>query len=157
MATRQDIQVAQDLVRFVNVMNDLFDCASYLLQDIDPQTGVKYQTRNEDGSLRDTTVEELKNQVRRTGQSISGYQNMIASFIQGYGKTKVINALQSIGIDFDSIQTDLSCFKAEAGNLRQNLQNAQTKVDLVSLANHIDAKVPKLTLVRRTWCLKGRV
>jgi len=38
MSTRQGIQVALDLVRFGNIMNDLIDVASYYAHEIDPET-----------------------------------------------------------------------------------------------------------------------
>ena len=153
MATRNDIQIAQDLVRFIKIMNDLLDYASYILREINPQTGERYQIQNEDLSWRDATLDELKNEVKQTGQNILGYWNMIDSFVTKFGAANVRDALLSLGIDAVAIQADLANFDTEAKHLWQNIKNAQTKAELIPFADRIDANVPKLVLVRRCWNL----
>jgi hypothetical protein len=156
MATRNDIQIAQDLIRFVNIMNDLLDCASYILREIDPQTGEKYQIQIPDldpPEYRDATLEELKETVKRTGQNILGYWNMIDTFKNKFGAANVRDALLSLGIDAVAINNDLANFDTEAKHLWQNIQAAKTKEELIPFADRIDANVPKLVLVRRSWGL----
>lgn len=154
MATRNDIQIAQDLIRFVNIMNDLMDCASYILREKDPQTGEKYQLTDKETQLpRDATLEELKEAVKRTGQNVLGYWNMIDSFKTKYGSEIVRDALMSLGIDAIAINNDLANLDTEARNLWQNIKDAQTKAELIPFADRIDANIPKLILVRRSWCL----
>lgn len=154
MSTRQQIQIAQDLVQFVNIMNDLLDCASYILRETDPQTGGPYRFEYEKDLYRDYTLEELKNQVKRTGQNVLGYWNMINDFIDGYGGANVRDALLSLGINVAEIQDDLANLDTEAKHLWQNIKDAQTKAELIPFADRIDANIPKLTLVRRSWCLR---
>jgi len=153
MATRQEIQIAQDLVRFVNIMNDLLDCASWVLKEVDPQLGNKFQMQEEDGIFRDATLEELKERGKRTGQNVLGYRNMITQFISKYGANKVKTALTSIEIDIADIQNDVTKMEAEARNLNNFIENAKSKAELISFAESIDSNIPKLTLVRRSWCL----
>lgn len=154
MATRNDIQIAQDLIRFINIMNDLLDCASYILREKDPQTGKKYQIIDKvTGLERDATLDELKNTVKRTGQNVLGYWNQIDAFITKFGAANARDALLSLGVDVTAIQADLVNLDTEAKHLWQNIKNAQTKAELLPFADRIDANVPKLVLVRRSWCL----
>ena len=153
MATRQDIQIAQDLIRFVNIMNDLIDCASYILREKDPQTGNKFQIQEGEVS-RDATLEELKENVKRTGQNMIGYWNTITAFKNKYGGAKLKTALESMGVDVLAIQADLANLDTEARHVWQNIQAAQTKAELLPFADRIDANVPKLILVRRSWSLE---
>jgi len=153
MSTRQEIQIAQDLVRFVNIMNDLLDCISFRLKEIDPQTGNKYQIQEKDLTLRDATLEELKAKGKRVGQNVLGYRNMINQFFSGYGIDNVETALASIGIDIADIQNDITKMEVEARNLNNFILSAKNKGELISFAKRIDNNIPKLTLVRRSWCL----
>jgi len=152
MATRNDIQIAQDLIRFINIMNDLMDCASYILREKDPQTGAKYQIQ-EGETFRDATLDELKEKAKRTGQNVLNYWDMIEEFKDGYGAANVRDALLSLGIDAVAINNDLANLDTEAKHLWQNIKNAQTKEQLIPFADRIDANIPKLILVRRSWCL----
>ena len=156
MATRQQIQIAQDLVRFVNIMNDLLDCASWVLREINPLTGEKYQIRipmTDPPEFRDATLDELKETVKRMGQNVLGYWNMIDAFKNKYGGANLRDALLSLGVDVTAIQADLANFDVEAKHLWQNIKDAQTKEELIPFADRIDANIPKLILVRRSWCL----
>ena len=156
MATRQQIQIAQDIVRFVNIMNDLMDCASYILRDIDPQTGLEYLIQIPDidpPQFRDATLDELKQAVKRIGQNVLGYWNMLNDFKTKYGGANLVTALSSLGIDAVAINNDLANFDTEAKHLWQNINNAQTKEELIPFADRIDANIPKLVLIRRSWCL----
>ena len=153
MATRNDIQIAQDLIRFINIMNDLLDCASFILREKDPQTGEKFQVKNEDGTFRDATLQELKDAVKRTGQNVLNYWDMLDTFKAKYGGANIANALSALGVDAAAINNDLANFDTEARHLWQNIKDAQTKEELIPFADRIDANIPKLILVRRSWCL----
>jgi len=58
-----------------------------------------------------------------------------------------------LGVNVAEIQSDLANLDTEAKHLWQNIKDAQTKAELIPLADRIDANIPKLTLVRRSWCL----
>jgi len=152
MATRNDIQIAQDLIRFVNIMNDLLDCASYILRGKDPQTGGIFQIQEGQVS-RDATLDELKENVKRTGQNVLGYRNMLQSFIASYGGKNIREALLSFNVNYDDILADITAMENEARNLGNNIQGCKGKADLAPFADSIDANIPKLVLVRRSWCL----
>ena len=152
MATRNDIQIAQDLIRFMNIMNDLLDCTSYILKGIDPQTGGPYMIQ-ENGNLREPTFDELRDDGKRAAQNVLGYWQMISEFINGYGAQNVQKALTSLGINLGSYQSDLALLQAEAQYLNNSISGAQSKADLIVFADRLDLNVPKIVLVRRTWCL----
>jgi len=160
MATRQEIQIAQDLVRFVNIMNDLLDCASWILKEIDPQTGNKLQIQEPQGEgeigapiFRDTTLEELKERGKRAGQNVLGYRNVLQNFITKYGSVNIIKALASWKINYQDLLDDITIMETEARNLNNLIGAANSKADLISFAESINANIPKLVLVRRSWCL----
>lgn len=155
MTTRNDIQVTQDLVRFVNIMNDLLDCASYTLKEIDPETGDRFQIREGVGGeiYRDATLEELKLTARQSGQNALAYRNTLQSFIIKYGGENIRKALLSLNVNYDDILSDITTMENEARNLVNNVKFCETKAELISMAKQIDQNVPKLVLVRRSWCL----
>lgn len=156
MATRNDVQIAQDLIRFVNIMNDLLDRASYILREINPETGEKHQVRipeTDPPEFRDATLDELKQTAKRTGQNVLGYRNMLQSFITRYGGKDIRKILLSINVSYDDILADITVMENVARNLNNNAESCNTKAELISMAEQIDQNVPKLILVRRSWCL----
>ena len=46
MATRQDYQIAADVCRFGNIVNDLLDAASYTARNINPDNVVSRISKN---------------------------------------------------------------------------------------------------------------
>ncbi|UCE05510.1 MAG: hypothetical protein JSW07_18160 [bacterium] len=154
MATRQEIQIAQDLIRFVNVMNDLLDSAAYILREIDPHTGDPYRVQDPFSTEnRVATLDEIKATITRLGKSVLGYWNMLASFKLGYGELDMDKALKALGVNANDIVADISTFKTEAQYLSQNIGNVINKTELIPYADRLDANVPKLRLVRRSWNL----
>lgn len=153
MATRQEIQIAQDLIRFVNIVNDLMDVAAYTLQNIDAQTGEQLQMEDTPGTFRDTTFEELRDRTVRLGQNVGGYKVQIITFLDSVDQALVVSGLSALGVNASTLRDDLIDMNTVRNYVASNLPSATTKADLVTLGQHIDANVPKLTLVRRSWCL----
>lgn len=158
--TRQEKQIVDDMSRFMNIMNDLFDVGSYILQEIDPQTGehLQKQEQTEIGTtFRDYTLDELKQQGRRMARNILGYVKTIENFLTGTGMmNKTIQACTAMGIDFGAEKAEFNNMKTAATWVINNIDSINSKTDLKdSVANYIDANVPKLILIRRSWCLEG--
>jgi hypothetical protein len=154
MATRQEIQIAQDLIRFVNIMNDLIDVASYMLQEIDAQTGKPLQvTDKETELLRDLTLEELKNNSVRACQNIGGYFIQIQGFLDKVDLSMVSSGLTALGVDVNTLKNEMLAINDARNYVKAALSSAVTKADLVIIGQYIDANIPKLTLVRRSWCI----
>lgn len=154
MATRQEIQIAQDLIRFVNIMNDLIDVASYILQEVDAQTGEPLQiTDKETELLRDLTFEELKNNSVRACQNIGSYFVQIKSFLDKVDLSMVSSGLTALGVDTNTLRNEMLAINDTRNYVRSALLSAMTKADLIIIGQYIDTNIPKLTLVRRSWCL----
>ena len=154
MATRYEIQIAQDLIRFVNIMNDLIDVASYEAKEIDAQTGNKLQIP-EDSTFRDATLDELKEMVKRRLLNALGYYNMLKAFLDKIDMSLVLSGLSALSVNTQELKNNLMDMKSVGEYVRANLSNVTTKSELANLGTYIDNNVPKLILVRRSWCLGG--
>lgn len=144
-------QSVLDLVRFINVINDLFDVLGWQLRGIDPDTGGTY-TINTNGVQRVPTVQEIKDTVIKTLASIEGYRKVIADYLALSKLSDVAAALTEMGFDTAVLQADILNFK----NVRQYLidnKDVTTKAELTTLGEYVEAHIPKLGLVRRTWAL----
>lgn len=153
MATRYEIQIAQDLIRFVNIMNDLVDVASYQAREIDAETGDKLQKREEDGSFRDATLDELKEMVKRKLLNALGYYNTLKGFLDKIDLALVVSGLSGLDVNAQEVKDNLMDMKSVADYVRTNLPSISTKAELADLGVYIDDNVPKLILIRRSWCL----
>lgn len=134
-------------------MNDLLDCASYTMKEINPQTGEKLQFQKEDGSFRDYTLTELKQIGKRAGQNVLGYRAMINNFLQKADLNMVRNGLETLEVNIVDIQNDVQNMKNVSDYIIANIDLKKSKEELKALADYIGQNVPKLTLVRRSWCL----
>lgn len=152
MATRQEIQIAQDLIRFVNIVNDLMDVTAYMMQEIDAQTGGPLQIE-EEGIFRSLTFKELKDRVVRACQNVQGYKIMIMDFLDSADQAMIVSGLGVLGVDLLTFKNELLAMNTVRDYVAGQLSLMDAKVDLVILGQYIDANVPKLTLVRRSWCL----
>ncbi len=150
MATRQQIQIAQDLVRIVNIMNDLLDDASYALKGINVSNGQPLMVTDtpidQTPINRAITIPEKIDRAKRAGLNIQGYHQTISDFIQNYGEKNVEDALMTVGVSYVDIRTDIAAMKAEADKLTV-LKGDESTLELTSAS--IDANIPKLPLVRR--------
>lgn len=144
MATRQDYQIAVDVCRFSNIVNDILDFCSYRARNIDPDTG----------DVTIFTVEEIKESILDGITSIRTiYQPRIIAYIDALTLPRIQEALINWGIDAADLRADLVSMREEADWVNTNLTNATTYAQLITGANHIDANVPKLPLFRRLWAL----
>jgi hypothetical protein len=150
MATRNHVQISQDLVRFINITNDLIDGASYFLQEIDPTTGTDYVIVEQSGA-REPTFGELKTQAQNALQAVLNYEARIKNFIQNYGVANMVTAVQCLSLDAADLQNDLNAIADESRYILSGLGTAADKSDLITLGQHIDATIPKLDLVRKSW------
>lgn len=153
MATRQEIQVAQDLIRFTNIMNDLTDVMSYMSKEIDSETGMKLHRQNEYGEPIDMTLDELKSDIMRATQNIMGYYTLISNFFTKIDPLLVSNGLAALSVSDVDIKADLENIQSIAQYVVTNLASILSKEDLANLGDYIDQAVSKLPLVRRPWCL----
>jgi hypothetical protein len=148
MATRQDFQIAQDLVRFVNIVNDLIDVTSFMMRELD-HDGAPLVDKYGDPY----TFQMIKDGMMRARQNILNYWSMIDVFMTTYGATNVANALNCVGVSATNVKQELDNIKDVINYVSTNMVGLTTKTELLPLADYIDTNVSKLPLVRRSWCL----
>jgi hypothetical protein len=148
MATRQQLQIAQDLVRFINIVNDFMDIAGWYLRDINPNTGA---ARIDDVTGQPYTLQEIKQDLNNIRTSVLNYWGNISSFITQYGQQNVVDALNILGISATQVKAELDSMKGVIESVTTSVQAATDKSELPAIADYLDANVPKLPLVRRSW------
>ena len=159
MATRQDFQIASDICRFANIINDLLDYCAYSLRLINPDNGGALRIlvpSSEMGAppiYREPTVDDLKGIVVRHVTQIQTYYAGLNSFINGLGLARVRDALLAWEIDVSALRNDLLSMYNIANTLEAQVNTAATFADCETGATYIDNNVPKLPLFRRRWSL----
>ncbi len=130
MATRQDEMIAVDVCRFANIVNDILDCCSYIIRNIDPDTG----------DVTALTVGEIKTKVAtHVNAVITVYYPKLIAYVDALTLTKIQGALTARAIDAVALRADIVSMKAEADWIMANLGGATTYAQLIIGANHIDA------------------
>ncbi len=134
MATRQEIQIAQDLIKFLNVMNDLFDNCSEKIKD---------------GSIG-KTFEEKKNTINRVILNIENYADKITNFVNNTKYTAMVfNGLSALSVSRTVLLSDLTIMVVILNNIKINILNASIDADIIDIATLIDSNIEKLPLVRK--------
>jgi len=152
MPTRQEYQIIRDLIKFVNITNDLVDNASYIMREINPNTGEPLTKTDDDGiTVRPYTLAEIKESLVGIRDGIRGYWSIVNRFINQYGLQNLNTMLQSQGIDGAVIKNDLEHIKTIIEEASVQVAAAQDKTDLLNISDYIDTNVPKLPLIRRSW------
>ncbi len=156
MATRQDFQIAQDVIRFINIVNDLMDVASFMMRELDQDGAplIKPEVINPPEPARPYTFDEIKAMLARTRQNILAYWGLIDNFISVYGAANVAIALNCVGVSAVVVKQELDSLKDVINYVSTNMAGLTTKAQLIPLADYIDTNTEKLPLVRRSWCLE---
>ena len=144
MATRQNIQVALDLIKFVNIVNDLLDVSV-------PVARGQVQIWDEGlQANRDMTVDEIKAILKRTCANITGYQNKLTNFLAVPEKKQLaIDGLSAIGVNLTEAKNQLTDMIVEKNYVNTQVDIATDQPGLTAIGDHIEANVPTLPLIRR--------
>lgn len=156
---RFDYQSALDVLKMVNNVNDLIDCASYSARGIDPQTGnpIQVQDRDQDGNPvglpRAPTFDEIK--TKFVQPAILGAERYI-DLIEEFTKTGLYNAdvgsiLTALTVDPAGLRSEVVAMRTVIKNIKANAASIVDQAGLDQMANYIDANVPKIPLIRRKW------
>jgi len=144
MATRQEIQVAFDLIKMVNIINDFLDCSVPMARG---QVKTLDDVTKEE---RDMTIDEIKAQLKRTCQNITGYQNKLNSFLAVPEKKQLaIDGLNAISVDLTEAKNQLQDMIVEKNYVDTQVDIVTDQAGLTAIGDHIEANVPKLPLIRR--------
>lgn len=148
--TARQMIIATEVVRYVNIINDLLDVVSFQLrrknandgqQLVNPQTGDP------------ATLEEAKQFIRGNLQSAAQYDNALTEFGALVGWSVVNTALAGIQVDGAQLKAEYESMADEATYVFQNVDAATDWPNLIPLADRLDANVPKVPLIRRRWSL----
>ena len=144
-ATRQEIQIALDLVRFTNVAQDLFNNAAKLARGEIKKTVGTFPNNTQE----DMTVDDIKSALVRQMDNINAYKVMITQFLSDSEKrSKAVAGLQALRVDINSLIGDLQTMKNKLDTVKIETNNATTAAELKVIGDGIDNDIPQLDLVR---------
>ena len=130
-ATRQEIQVALDLIKYVNVMNDLSDSIVPILRG-------------------NKTVTEKKEFIVLMGTNIKNYRTRVDKFLsKPENRISASNGLIAWGVDKEELKADVLLIDTTIDTIKSNIANTKTQEDMNTLADTIETTIPKLPLVRK--------
>jgi len=147
--SRRKKQIAWDLIRFTNIINDLIDVASWYLHDIDPNNGTSPILMKE--TLEESTVDWLKTQVVSCYNNCVNYYSTLLNYIGATPNADIISALADEDIVASELRAELDVMKNAILYVKNNFASATTKTELDVFGDYLDANIPKLDLVRRPW------
>ena len=145
MATRQEIQIALDLIKRVNCANDLLDTTVPLLN------GEKLVREGEFGSptIREMTLEEKRIAGKKAVSNAKIYTSNVKLFLGNAGnRTKATSGLGVLGVSLSSIETDNNALDISANAVGSDLDAAKTQEDIDTVKAYITTNVEPLGLVR---------
>jgi len=129
-----------EVMRAANNMNDQIDVASWMLKDQNSDTGKPLNW----------PIDKIKQKAdQQLWNASKCYYPKVVNLLNGCTE----EGLAIFGESFSSIQNDIDSMKAVCGYIRPRIASAKTRDTLFARGEWIDQNVPKLTLVRRSWCL----
>ena len=155
MANRIEIQIALDVIKFSNIINDFLDCLSWQLQGIDPNTGGPFLLSDETGKTHEPTIEEMKGIIQRTLANAEGYWNIISNGFKNIGSSTALkNGLSALGVNANSLESEVADMKSVMDQIKIDHKQILNKKEFKVLGQTVDVNVPKLKLLRRGWAIK---
>ena len=145
MATRQEIQIAQDLIKSANICQDLLNMAAKLAKGEILKT-VGFGDTAEQVPM---TAEEIQAELTRQMNNISNYIDQASRYLSiSANRTKAVNGLQALGVDLNALQTDYQNFVAKISEVKTATSTATTQTKLNAIGSDIDKDIPSLNLLR---------
>jgi len=148
MATRQEIQIALDMIKYVNVPNDMILSGAIPIAkgEIQVTEGiVGAQTK------RSMTIKERKENLKRLTTQIMGYKDKLSSFLSVPSqRSAAAVGITALGVTIESIEEDITTIATVANKLDIDAGNAKTDKDLVDIGNALLIDTPALLLIRKS-------
>ena len=147
MATRQEIQIALDLIKAVNVPNDLLLSAA-----VPVALGEAQVTEGQPGAQtqRDMTVAERKANLATLSKQVRGYRDKCASFLgNATNRGLASRGLAALGVSLDEIEADIATIKTASDHMTAGAANADEHARLVTVGETLVTETPPLPLVRK--------
>jgi len=147
MATRQEIQIALDLVKHVNVPNDLLLSAAVPVAKGEikvTEGGIGAQTQ------RDMTVAEKKENLARLAAQVKGYRQKCESFLSvPANRALAETGLTTLGMAVKDLEDDIAIIKTVAARMATAAAKAKTIAALTAVGKAVETDAPAMPLVRK--------
>jgi len=150
MTTRQDIQVAWDMVRKVNLINDWLVTIPPIAEgkekvDIFAGDGIHIIGQ------RDMTIEERKTAVDKLCISIERLRDQLDRFLADPEKFIIAqNGLNAWGVDFQQLKDEKEELYSQSVYIRAETTKATKDADLNKVGKWVENNTPKLYLLRKS-------
>ena len=138
MATRQETWIANEILRFTDIIHDCLDACRYLLKGIEPDTGI---------ALEVPTDAELR--IRSHSNAALINKAALTDFVTKIGTAKVQDALTTMNIDASIVRDDINKMATYADYIYNNVLTEDHAV----MAEYLDTNLPKFISVRRRWAI----
>ena len=136
MATRAEVQAGQDIIRFMNIINDLFDGVVKLTDGL---------IKNQDGS--DLTNEQKKEGITRAISNMRIHRNQINIFLSN-NDSVAVNGLSVFGVTKKDITDDISAFDTHFAQIETLLSQDVAGSKIADISSYKKSNIPELKLVR---------
>lgn len=138
MATRQDLWISSEILRFTDIMHDCLDACRYLLKGLEPDTGVAIEIPL-----------EINGRIRSYSNAVSVHKVALEEFIAKITPTVAQTALNSLGVDVPKLRSDVT----DMGTYASYIYNNVLTDDYAIMATYLDTNLPKFVSIRRRWAL----
>lgn len=138
MATRQDLWISSEILRFADIIHDCLDACRYLLKGLEPDTGIVLET-----------PAEANDRIRSHSNAAKIHKVALEEFITKITPSVAQEALASLGVDVPTLRADVT----DMGGYADYIYNNVLTKDHATMAAFLDTNLPKFISVRRRWAL----
>lgn len=151
---RQEYQLAIDIIKAINVANDLFDEASKIIKKPENVLYASPSTTPGDSPvILELTDDEKKDRlnlfITRATDNIMNYVNNANSSLSGSWRGEIVSGLSSLGINVEDIEADIIKYSSVCAELKKRVETNKNISEVQSDASYIDGQIAKLKLVRK--------
>ena len=148
MATRQEIQIALDLIKHVNVPNDLLLSAAIPITA--GEMPVSVGTIGNAKASREMTLDEKKKHLATLATQIKGYRSKCETFLAIVAnRTMAESGLAALGLTVADLETDIAVLKAASDRMAQGAKLAADTKGMEAVGTTLTKDTPALPLVRK--------
>lgn len=158
MIARKQIFMAQELMRYVNIIDDLFDSIVFLTMfKKNSGTDLIISTppvKPDDGPVETpATVADVKVLIKNKLATIKTYGDKVSLFLTKVDTLIMAEALQRIGWSRTALDEDIDKLMDEYAFAKNNVDAIQTKDQLTQLGDRLTKNLGFLVLPRKLWSM----
>ena len=148
MATRQEIQIALDLIKHVNVPNDLLLSAAIPIAAGDMP--VNAETIEDAKASREMTLDEKKKHLATLATQVRGYRVKCESFLAvSANRTMATAGLAALGLTVEELEADIATLKTATDRMDAGAKLAADTKGMEAVGTTLSKDTPVLPLVRK--------